>query len=78
MCRALWLGLKGGIIGLMFAIPTLMAINYFAERMQMGVVSESGLHLYHYITIGILPFVVAFIAMFTARTTVLRTLARMP
>ena len=76
--RALWLGLKGGIIGLAFAIPPLLAISYFADRLQMGAVSENGLHLYHYITIGILPFAVAFIAMFTARTTVLRTLARMP
>jgi cell division transport system permease protein len=76
--RALWLGLKGGVIGLAFAIPTLMAIGYFAERMQMGTVSGSGLGLYHYITIGALPIVVALIAMLTARTTVLRTLARMP
>lgn len=76
--RALWLGLKGGIIGLTFAIPTLMAIGYFAERMQMGTMAENGLQLYHYITISMLPFVVAVIAMLTARSTVLRTLARMP
>ncbi len=76
--RALWLGLKGGAIGLAFAIPTLLAIGFFAERMQMETMESSGLQLPHYIAIGVLPIIVALIAMLTARTTVLRTLARMP
>lgn len=76
--RALWLGLKGGIIGLAFAVPTLLAIGFFAERMQMGTMSESGLQVPHYLMIAALPIVVALIAMLTARMTVLRTLARMP
>lgn len=76
--RALWLGLRGGIIGLVFAIPTLVAIRFYADHMQIETVPATEFQIYHFATIGSLPLVVALIAMLTARTTVLRTLARMP
>jgi len=76
--RALMLGLKGGLIGLFFAAPTLLAIGYFGERMQIESVPIGGLGLPQIVALAVLPLIVAFIAMLTARTTVLRTLARMP
>lgn len=76
--RALILGLKGGLIGLFFAAPTLMMIGYFSERMQIETVPVGGLGLPQIGVLAVLPLIVAVIAMVTARVTVLRTLARMP
>ncbi|NQV45728.1 MAG: cell division protein [Rhodospirillales bacterium] len=76
--RALVLGLKGGLIGLFFAAPTLMAIGYFGERMQLEALPVSGLGLPQVVVLVMMPLIVALIAMLTARVTVLRTLARMP
>lgn len=76
--RALLLGLKGGFIGLCFAIPTLLAIGYFGERMQFEAMPVNGLGLPQVVVLVLLPLIVAVIAMLTARVTVLRTLARMP
>lgn len=76
--RALLLGLKGGLIGLLFAAPTLMVIGYFGERMQFEAMSVGGLNMPQIIVLAVMPLIVALIAMLTARITVLRTLARMP
>ncbi len=76
--RALWLGLKGGLVGLVFCVPTLWAIGYFAKAMQIDAISQASLGAVQLTAIASLPLVVALIAMFTARTTVLKTLARMP
>ena len=76
--RALWLGLKGGLVGLIFCVPTLLAIGYLAERMQIEAMSDISLRVPQIVAIVVLPLIVAGIAMVTARVTVLRTLARMP
>jgi cell division transport system permease protein len=76
--RALWLGLKGGLVGLLFCVPTMLAIGYFAERMQIEVMPEISLSLSQIIAVIVLPLLVSGLAMWTARTTVLRSLARMP
>ena len=76
--RALWLGLKGGMVGLIFCVPTMLAIGYFTERMQIEIMPEISLGVSQMIAIVVLPLLVAVIAMVTARMTVLRTLARMP
>ncbi len=76
--RALLLGLKGGMIGLIVAAPTLLAVGYFGERMQFEAMPVTGLTLPQAVALALMPLIVAFIAMLTARITVLRTLARMP
>ncbi|MBT4888542.1 MAG: cell division protein [Rhodospirillales bacterium] len=76
--RALWLGLKGGLVGLIFCVPTLLAIGYLAERMQIEAIPNISLGVPQMVAIIVLPLIVAGIAMVTARVTVLRTLARMP
>jgi cell division transport system permease protein len=76
--RALWLGLKGGLVGLVLCVPTLWIVGYFAKAMQLEVVEQASLGPEQMVAIISLPLIVALIAMFTARTTVLRTLARMP
>jgi cell division transport system permease protein len=75
--RALMLGLKGGIIGLLLGVPTILGVGYLARRMDGLLLPAVQLQPEHWIGVGILPVLVAGIAMITARTTVLRTLSRM-
>jgi cell division transport system permease protein len=75
--RALALGLKGGVIGLALAIPTLMAIGYFAQQLDSSLIPNVRLGTVHWAIVGSLPLVVALIAMVTARLTVLKALSRM-
>jgi cell division transport system permease protein len=76
--RALTLGLRGGLIGLALAVPTLLAIGSLARRMEAGILPNLTLTLTHWLAIVSLPLMAAAIAMLTARLTVTRTLARMP
>ena len=75
--RALMLGLKGGIIGLLLAGPTLFAIGYLARRIESSLLPSITLEPAHWVALGALPVVVALIAMQTARLTVMKTLSRM-
>ena len=75
--RALALGLKGGVFGLMLGVPTILGVGYLAQNMDGFLLPSMQLHLQHWIGVALLPLLVASIAMITARTTVMRTLARM-
>ncbi|MBT3237849.1 MAG: FtsX-like permease family protein [Rhodospirillaceae bacterium] len=75
--RALALGLKGGIIGLLLALPTLWGIGALADSLQSGLLPDLSLGVTHWMTLLVLPLTVAVIAMVTARMTVMKTLARM-
>lgn len=75
--RALSLGLTGGLLGLLLGIPTLMGIGYLIGRMDGFLVPSLHLAAYHWVLVGLLPIGVAFIAMTTARLTVLRSLGKM-
>lgn len=76
--RALVLGLRGGAIGLLLAVPTLLGIDHLAARMDGGLLPAMTLEPRHWAVLAALPLVVAAIAMLTARLTVSRTLSRMP
>jgi cell division transport system permease protein len=75
--RALLLGLKGGVIGLLLSAPTLWGIGVMASKMEAGLLPEITLTPAHYTALAALPLLVAFIAMMTARMTVMKTLSRM-
>ena len=75
--RALMLGLRGGVIGLLLAVPTLWGIGALARSLQSGFLPEFSLGLVHWVILACLPIVVALIAMISARLTVMKTLARM-
>ncbi len=75
--RALMLGLRGGIIGLLLAFPTIWGIGSLASSLQSGLLPEFSLGLGHWAILGGLPIVVALIAMISARLTVMKTLAKM-
>lgn len=75
--RALTLGLKGGLAGLLLAAPTLWGIGVMAQRMDSGLLPDITLGPVHWAALAGLPVAVALIAMVTARLTVLKTLSRM-
>ena len=75
--RAMMLGLRGGLMGLVLAVPALAGIGYLGRRLQAGFLPEMEMTALHWAAIVALPLVVAAIATVTARLTVVRTLARM-
>ena len=74
--RAMALGLRGGIMGLALAIPTVLGVGYLAQPMEGALVPQLGLEPAHWGTLAVLPIAAAVIAMLTARLTVMRTLGR--
>ncbi len=75
--RAFSLGLKGGVFGLLLAVPTLLGIGYLAEQMDSSLLPDITLGPVHWSALAGLPLVVSLIAMVTARMTVMKTLSRM-
>ena len=75
--RAFALGLKGGVFGLLLAVPTLLGIGYLAQQMDSSLLPGITLGPVHWSALAGLPLVVSLIAMMTARITVIKTLSRM-
>jgi cell division transport system permease protein len=75
--RAFSLGLRGGVFGLLLAVPTLLGIGYLAQQMESNLLPEVTLGPVHWSAMAALPLVVSLIAMVTARMTVMKTLSRM-
>ena len=75
--RAFSLGLKGGVFGLLLAVPTLLGIGYLAQQMDSSLLPDITLGPVHWSALAGLPLVVSLIAMVTARITVMQTLSRM-
>ena len=75
--RAFSLGLKGGVFGLLLAVPTLLGIGYLAQQMDSSLLPGITLGPVHWSALAGLPLVVSLIAMVTARITVMQTLSRM-
>jgi len=75
--HALSMGLKGGVIGVVLATPTLIGLGMLSSRLEGTLLPELSLSWPQWILLGLLPAVTAFFANITARWTVLRTLKRM-
>lgn len=75
--RALRLGLKGGLIGLAFALPTLALFTLIGGTLQSGLLPDLSLSPRQWGGVLLLMPAVVIIAVVTARVTVLRTLGRM-
>ncbi len=75
--RAMILGLKGGIIGLTLGLPALLAVGYLAESLEDAALPNLSFGIIEWAVFAAIPLGVAFLAMTTARSTVLRSLARM-
>jgi len=75
--RALVTGLQGGVFGIIIAVPVLYFLVFITDRLDSRLLPAIELNFSIWISIGLLAPAVALIAMFTARITVMRTLARM-
>ncbi|MBO6948738.1 MAG: FtsX-like permease family protein [Rhodospirillales bacterium] len=75
--RAMMLGLKGGIIGLILGLPALMAVGYLARSLEDAALPDLAFGPLEWMIFAAIPVGVAFLAMTTARSTVLRSLGRM-
>jgi cell division transport system permease protein len=75
-------GILGGIVGLAFGAATVLGIGrviaYSVDAANPGLSFDFLLLPWQWVVLGLLPLVVALLAMFTARRTVMRSLARMP
>lgn len=76
--HALSLGLRGGLLGLALALPTLALARLLLQRVGSGVLPELSFLAYEWSLFVLLPLAAAVVTMLTARVTVLRTLARLP
>lgn len=76
--RAFYLGLKGGVIGFIPAIPSIIAIVGAGARIEGGFLSGLSMPWHGWIAMAFLPLAAALLAMITARVTVHRSLAGMP
>ena len=74
--RAAWLGLKGGLGGLAVALPTLFALRFAIGSLNIGLLPELTLTTEGWISLALVVPCVALIAHLTARSTVLKSLAR--
>ncbi|MDF3034473.1 MAG: hypothetical protein K0R76_1427 [Alphaproteobacteria bacterium] len=75
--RAFWLALKGGLWGVIAALPTLFFLNWLSLRLGVSEALKPTLSLTLLAAILSLPFIVGGISLMTARLSVLRTLARL-
>lgn len=76
--HALSLGLKGGLIGLVMAGLTVFALDYFLGGNGGITLPELSLTPLQWAILAALPVLTSLLAMFTARFTVIRALAKMP
>ncbi|MBB3066078.1 cell division protein FtsX [Limibacillus halophilus] len=75
--HALVLGLKGGIIGLLLALPAIFLIGKFLGSSQTAILPTVDFGWFEWTALVSLPFLAALIANLTARRTVMRTLSRL-
>src|SRR3546814_8394287 len=76
--HALGFGLRGGLLGLAAALPTLYLARLLLQRIDSGLLPELSFRPHAWACFVLLPVAAALVTMLTARVTVLRTLARLP
>jgi len=75
--RAMILGLKGGLIGMALGLPALYLVGTLAESLEEAALPDLSFGPIEWAVFALIPLCVAGLAMTTARSTVLRSLARM-
>ena len=71
------MGIKGALIGIAIAVPSLLLLSVIVENSGQGLVPRFNLGLAAWISIGALVPASSLIAMLTARATVLKSLTQM-
>ena len=75
--RSAWLGLKGGIGGLIVAVPLILGFRFVVGNIATGLLPELSLYSSAWFCIGLILPVVMTISMVTAYTTALKSLSKM-
>ena len=75
--RTAFLGVWGGVAGVLFAIPTIFLIAHLAQQIEGGIINEARLSAGAWMAILSLPLFSGLVAMQTAYYTVKRTLEKM-
>jgi len=75
--RSLWLGLKGGLIGMALATATFLVLGYLGRQIEAMLMPPLALGPIQWAALASLVAFAALISMLTARITVMRALARM-
>ena len=76
--RAAWLGIKGGLAGIIISVPILLGFRLVIGSLSTGLMPELTLYATGWISVGLIVPSVAAIAMSTAYTTVIRSLIKLP
>lgn len=76
--RAAWLGIKGGLGGLIFAVPLLFGFRLVMGSLSTGLLPELTLYAAGWICVGLIVPAVAAISMLTAYSTVHKSLSNLP
>ncbi len=76
--QAMMLGLRGGVLGIVFAVATLYGLRHVAGRLETPLAPEIPVAHWAWGLLAAVPVATAVIAMVTARLTALRELAKMP
>ena len=75
--RALMMGVKGGGLGLLVALPCLYGIGWLSDKMEQGLIPAVEFGPAHWAGLALVPVLVALVAAISARITVLSNLSRM-
>lgn len=75
--QALWLSLRGAVLGIAFAIATVFGVTYLAGKVELLPQTGALFSPLQWVIFAAVPVVAALVALMTARMTVLRTLRRM-
>ena len=75
--HALLMGLRGGVIGLVLAVLTVLLFGYLIGRSESGLLPDLSLSFVEWLILAALPVATALVAMLTARLTVLHDLSRL-
>ena len=76
--NALWLGFKGGTMGVVIAMVTLLALGSIAGKIEAGLLPPISMSLTQWIALLSVGVATVIICLITARITVLRAVGRMP
>lgn len=75
--RAFWLALKGGVWGVIVALPTIYFLNWLSLHLGVSEALKPTLSLSLLLAIFSLPLIVGCISLIAAKLSVLRTLSRL-
>lgn len=76
--NAFWLGLKGGIAGLILTAGTLLGLGILADRVGTGLLPPFALDVWQWGSVAAVAVAAALLSTLTARITVLRVLGKLP